>query len=90
MSNEKVQKLLQSKFAKEWMKLDDIIAKIVEIATNGTAPNPVTGDLQESHKVQMDAIKFAMKIMWLDWSKKKELTPFNLFTLIYPNATKWM
>lgn len=68
---------------KIWYGPEQIIKEIADIARTGMLPNPKTWDMEYNHKIQLEAKKLLLEMMWLHKNKKDTGNTLNLTKIIY-------
>lgn len=63
--------------------VDVVLEELIEIAQTGKMPNPVTWDMEYSHKMQLDAKKLLLEMTGLYKGKQATWNTFNLTKIIY-------
>ena len=77
-----MQKSILGTLAKRGVNLSTMLDHIVDIMETGTAPNPVTGAMEQSDKLRLEATKLLLELA--GFSKNKQVAiQFSLTKLVY-------
>lgn len=79
----RVQKFIQEKLAEKKYSVDTMLEELIEIAQTWKIPNPVTWEMEYSHKIQLEAKKLLLEMTGLYKWKQSIWNTFNLTKIIY-------
>ena len=82
-SQSEVQRYILAKLEENKFWFDSVLKNVIDIAQAWTAPNPVTGEIEESDKLRLDATKVLLEMTGAYKSKRELNISFSFARSVY-------